>query len=56
MGKFRKKRLTDSNSDAVKNNSETLRYLKCPSLFFKFFKNFYPFLCHFVTYNREYYK
>ena len=28
--------------------------LKWPSLFFQFLKNLSPFLCHFVTYNREY--
>ena len=56
MGKFRKKRLADSNSDAVKTTLRLYIILKCPSLFFKFFKNLYPFLCHFVTYSREYYK
>ena len=54
-GKVPEETLADSNSDAVKT---TLRFYvtsKRPSLFFKFFKNLSPFLCHFVTYNREYY-
>ena len=49
--------LAESNSDATK---PTLRlkmlFQNDPPSFFKFFKNLSPFLCHFVTYNREYYK
>ena len=52
MGKFRKKRLADSNSDAVKTTLRLYLILKWASLFSKFFKNLSPFLCHFVTYNR----
>ena len=56
MGNSRKKRLADLNSDAVKTTLRLYRILKGPSFFFKFFKNLSPFLCHFFTYNREYYQ
>ena len=39
MGKFREKRLADSNSDTVETTLRLYIILKRPSLFFKFFKN-----------------
>ena len=56
MGKFRKKRLADSNADAVKTTLRLSVIFKLPSFFFAFFKNLSPFLCHFITYNKECYK
>ena len=40
MGKFREKRLADSNSDTVEATLRLCIILKRPSLFFKFFKNY----------------
>ena len=54
--KVQEETLADSNSDAVKTTLRLYTISKWPSLFFKFFKNFFPFLCHFVTYNRKYYE
>ena len=50
------RKLAGSNSDVVKTTLRLYVISKWPSLFFKFFKNLSPFPCHFVTYNREYYK
>ena len=55
-GKVQEKTPGSFKLRCCENNIETLRYFKMTSLFFKFFKNLYPFLCHFVTYNREYYQ
>ena len=54
--KVQEEALADSNSDAVKTTLRLYVISKLPSLSFKFFKNFFPFLCHFVTHNREYYE
>ena len=48
-GKVLEETPADFNLDAVK---ATLRHLPLPPP--KFFKNFFPFLCHFATFNREY--
>ena len=44
---------TGSNSEYVKT---TFRSLSNPPPFCKFLKNFSPFLCHSVTWDRGYYK
>ena len=48
--------LVGFNSDTIKQHWEVYLMSKWPSPFFKFFKNVSPFLCHFVTYKREYYE
>ena len=53
-GKIQEETLADSNSEVVKTILRDFAISKWPSLFFKFFKYLSPFLCHFVTYNKEY--
>ena len=53
-GKVQEETLADSNSEAVKTILRDFVISKWPSLFFRFFKYLSPFLCHFVTYNKEY--
>ena len=53
--KVQEETLVDSSSDAVKTTLRLYAISRRHSLFLKFFNNFYPFLCHFVTCIREYY-
>ena len=55
-GKVQEETLGDSNLDAAKTTLRLYVISKWLSVFFKFVKNLFPFLCHFVTYNREYYE
>ena len=56
MRKFWKKRLQVSIEMMWKQHWGKYIVSKWPFLFCKFFKNFSPFLCHFVTHNREYHE
>ena len=55
-GKVLEETPVGSNSDAAKKHRELYVISKRPSLFRKFSKNLSPFLCYFVTYNRESYE
>ena len=55
MGKFWKN-TSRFQFNVVKTTLRRLVISKWLSLFCKFLKDLFPFLCHFVTYNREYYE
>ena len=56
--KIKKKNMKFSKrfSHRIKNSFESMLFSKWSSPFFKFLKSFSPFLCHFATSSREYYK
>ena len=55
-GKVLEETLADFDLDVWKQHGVVYIISKWSSLFYKFFKNLFPFLCHLVTYNREYYE